>query len=401
MASLIDFLTHPIVFGVLKILFVLGFFVLGLTPLLVILERRISAFMQGRVGPNRVDTPFIGRLGGLLPRGLGHPLADAIKLLFKEDIIPDKADRALFMAGPVLVLVPPALGMIVIPFGSQIAGHELQVANLNVGILWTMSVLSVAVYGIAFGGWASNNKFSLLGGLRASAQLISYELALGLSILTVLLLTAAVEPMGTVDPRAIVQRQMEHGWNILGGGNPWLAPFALLAFLLFFVSALAENNRVPFDLPECEAELVGGYHTEYSSMKFSLFMMGEFVGMTLMCSLMVTFFFGGWSLPPLNFWGALDHGLLAGANAWLRSGTLIAGLASIGIFVSKVMVFLLLYIAIRWTLPRFKYNQLMDLGWKRMVPIALANLAAVTVISVLTSPAVKTAVSAISTGGVK
>jgi NADH-quinone oxidoreductase subunit H len=363
-----------ILISLAKIGFVLGFFVLGLTPLLVILERRISAFMQGRIGPNRVDTPLIGRLGGLLPRGLGHPLADAIKLLFKEDIIPDHADRALFLAGPVLVLVPPALGMIVIPFGSNIAGHALQVADLNVGILWTMSVLSVAVYGIAFGGWASNNKFSLLGGLRASAQLISYELALGLSIMTVLLLTAAVEPLGTVNPQEIVGRQVKHGWNIVGGGNWALAPFSLLAFLMFFVSALAENNRTPFDLPECEAELVGGYHTEYSSMKFSLFMMGEFVGMTLMCSLMVTFFFGGWSLPAV----------FTGANAWLQNGSLIAGLASVAIFVSKIMVFLLLYVAIRWTLPRFKYNQLMDLGWKRMVPIALANLAAVTVISVLT-----------------
>lgn len=369
------------------IAFVLGFFVLGLTPLLVIIERRLSAFMQGRVGPNRVDTPLIGRLGGLLPRGLGHPLADAIKLLFKEDIIPERADKFLFLAGPVLVLVPPALGMIVIPFGSNIAGHPLQVANLSVGILWTMSVLSVAVYGIAFGGWASNNKFSLLGGLRASAQLISYELALGLSILTVFLLSAAVEPLGTVNPLEIVQRQVKNGWNIFGGGNPLLMPFAMLAFLLFFISALAENNRVPFDLPECEAELVGGYHTEYSSMKFSVFMMGEYVGMTLMSSLMVTFFFGGWSLPRLNFWGLLDHGLLDGANASLQNGAWWTGLISMGIFFAKIMVFLVLYVAIRWTLPRFKYNQLMDLGWKRMVPLALANLALVTVVSVLTGGA--------------
>lgn len=371
----------PWLISVAKTAFVLGFFVLALTPLLVVLERRLSAFMQGRVGPNRVDTPLIGRLGGLLPRGLGHPLADAIKLLFKEDIVPDKADRALFFAGPVLVLVPPALGFIVIPFGSNIGGEALQVANLNIGILWTMSVLSVAVYGIAFGGWASNNKFSLLGGLRASAQLISYELALGLSILTVLLLTAAHPDLktGTVDPQQIVLRQATYGWNILGGGTWALAPFSLLAFLLFFVSALAENNRVPFDLPECEAELVGGYHTEYSSMKFSVFMMGEYVGMTLMSALMVTFFFGGWSLPAV----------FVETNDWLKSGGWIPGLVSIGIFVAKIMVFLLLYIAIRWTLPRFKYNQLMDLGWKRMVPIALANLAAVTVVSVLTTGGLK------------
>jgi NADH-quinone oxidoreductase subunit H len=372
MAILIDLLKNPVVAGVLKILFVLGFFVLALTPLLVIIERRLSAFMQGRVGPNRVDTPLIGRLGGLLPRGLGHPLADAIKLLFKEDIIPERADKFLFLAGPVLVLVPPALGMIVIPFGSRIGTEQLQVADLGIGILWTMSVLSVAVYGIAFGGWASNNKFSLLGGLRASAQLISYELALGLSILTVILLTAAVAPEGTLNPQEIVRRQMGI-WNIFGGGNPLLAPFAMLTFLLFFISALAENNRVPFDLPECEAELVGGYHTEYSSMKFSVFMMGEYVGMTLMSSLMVTFFFGGWTLP-----------FGRGINEWLDNGVWWHGLLSVGIFIAKIMVLLVLYVAIRWTLPRFKYNQLMDLGWKRMVPIALANLAVVTVVSVLT-----------------
>jgi NADH-quinone oxidoreductase subunit H len=349
-----------------KILFTFVFFALMLTPLLVILERRFSAFMQGRIGPNRVDTPFIGRLGGLLPRGLGHPLADVIKLLFKEDIVPAGADRFLFFCGPLLVLVPPALGMIVIPWGSRIGDEPLQAANLGIGILWTMSVLSVAVYGLAFGGWASNNKFSLLGGLRASAQLISYELALGLSIITVLMFA------GTVDPRKIVEIQAAEGWFILGGKSWALSVCGLLAFTLFFISALAENNRLPFDLPECEAELVGGYHTEYSSIKFSVFMMGEYIGMTLMSSLMTTFFLGGWSLPP---W--------MGLNDWLNGGAWYQGLASVAVFLSKVLGFLVLYIFIRWTLPRFKYNQLMDLGWKRLVPLALANVAAVAVIGVL------------------
>jgi NADH-quinone oxidoreductase subunit H len=357
----------------LKIAFVLGFFVFGLTPLMVIVERRLSAFMQGRIGPDRVDFPYLHRLGGILPGGLAQPLADAIKFIFKEDIIPDEADRLIFVMAPLLVLVPPALGLIVIPFGSEIHGVPLQVANLSVGVLFSMSVLSIAVYGLAFGGWASNNKYSLLGGLRASAQLVSYELALGLSIIAVLMISAGHkdELLGTLDPRAIVQRQVAHGWNLVGGGNLWLLPSGLLGFIVFFISALAENNRLPFDLPECEAELVGGYHTEYSSMKFALFMMGEYVGMTVMAALMTTFFLGGWSLP---------FGLsrfLAGTLWW-------QGLLSVAVFVAKVIAILFVYVIIRWTLPRFKYNQLMNLGWKRLVPLALANVALVAVIGVLT-----------------
>src|SRR5579872_3056628 len=197
-----------------KIAFVLGFFVFGLTPLMVIVERRLSAFMQGRIGPDRVNFPWLGRLGGLIPGGLLQPLADAIKFIFKEDIIPDDADRLLYVLAPVMVLVPPALGLIVIPFGNYIGDEPLEVANLSIGVLFTMSVLSVAVYGLAFGGWASNNKYSLLGGLRASAQLVSYELALGLSIIAVLMISGGNphEEYGTLNPRMIVERQIEHGW---------------------------------------------------------------------------------------------------------------------------------------------------------------------------------------------
>lgn len=344
----------------LKIAFVLGFFVFGLTPGMVIVERRLSAWMQGRIGPDRVG-----------PLGLLQPLADAVKFIFKEDIVPDEADRLLFVLAPLMVLVPPALGLIVIPFGNQIGDVPLQVANLSVGVLFTMSVLSVAVYGLAFGGWASNNKYSLLGGLRASAQLVSYELALGLSIIAVLMMSAGHpdELMGTLDPRAIVDRQIKHGWNIIGGGNPWLILSGLVGFILFFIAALAENNRLPFDLPECEAELVGGYHTEYSSMKFALFMMGEYVGMTVMAALMTTFFLGGWHLPWIT--NPEDHSAFA-------------GLLSVGVFIGKVVAILFVYVIIRWTLPRFKYNQLMNLGWKRLVPLALANVALVAVVGVLT-----------------
>ncbi|HLY09746.1 MAG TPA: complex I subunit 1 family protein [Planctomycetota bacterium] len=343
-----------------KIAFVIGFLVLSLTPGMVIVERRLSAWMQGRIGPDRVG-----------PLGLLQPLADAIKFIFKEDIIPDEADKLLYVLAPVMVLVPPALGLIVIPFGNYIGDEPLEVANLSVGVLFTMSVLSVAVYGLAFGGWASNNKFSLLGGLRASAQLVSYELALGLSIIAVLMISGGhpSETLGTLNPRTIVERQIAHGWNILGGGNWLMLPCGLIGFLLFFISALAENNRLPFDLPECEAELVGGYHTEYSSMKFALFMMGEYVGMTVMAALMTTFFLGGWHLPGLT--RLSDHSVLG-------------GLLSVGVFVGKVVAILFVYVIIRWTLPRFKYNQLMNLGWKRLVPLALANVMAVAVIGVLT-----------------
>lgn len=349
-----------------KIAFVLGFFVFGLTPAMVIVERRLSAWMQGRIGPDRVG-----------PLGLLQPMADAIKFIFKEDIIPETADTLLYVLAPVMVLVPPALGLIVIPFGNAIGGEPLQVANLNIGVLFSMSVLSIAVYGLAFGGWASNNKYSLLGGLRASAQLVSYELALGLSIIAVLMISGGnpgEQVGGTLDPRAIVERQVRHGWNIIGGGNPALALSGILGFLLFFVSALAENNRLPFDLPECEAELVAGYHTEYSSMKFALFMMGEYVGMTVMAALMTTFFLGGWHLPGLTRLD--DH-------------SVVGGLISVGVFVAKVVAILFVYVIIRWTLPRFKYNQLMNLGWKRLVPLALANVMAVAVIGVLTQGGVK------------
>jgi NADH-quinone oxidoreductase subunit H len=344
--------------SLIKIVFCIGFFVLAITPMLVMVERRLSAWMQGRIGPNRVG-----------PLGLLQPLADLIKALFKEDFIPTDANKVLYHAGPILVLVPPALGFLVIPFGNRIGAEQLQVADLSIGILFTMSVLSVAVYGLALGGWASNNKFSLLGGLRASAQLISYELPLGLSIITVLMFSASGNHLlGTLDPKEIVSRQIENGWNIFGGGNWLLLPSGILAFILFFISALAENNRLPFDLPECEAELVGGYHTEYSGIKFALFMMGEYVGVILMSALMTTFFLGGWYFPGIT--NPADHSFLAGA-------------LSVAVFTTKVVALVVVTIVIRWTLPRFKYNQLMDLGWKRLVPLALANIAVVATIGVL------------------
>lgn len=347
----------------LKMIFALGF-VVGLVPVAVYLERRVSAFIQGRLGPNRVNFPLIGRLGGILPGGLAQPVADVIKLLFKEDIIPDRADRFLYVLAPLLVFLPPAVGFAVIPFGNRIGNHSLQVADLDVGILFTMSILSISVYGLAFGGWASDNKYSLMGGLRASAQLFSYEVTLGLCLVTALMFSE------TLNPRILVERQARGilGWNIFGGGDLLRAPFGITAALLFFIAALAENKRLPFDLPECEAELVGGFHTEYSSMKFALFFMGEYVGMVLMSALWVTFFWGGWHLPGLTDPAA------TGA---------VPGILSVLIFSAKVLAVLFVVIWIRWTLPRFRYDQLMDLAWKRLIPIALVNLLVVAALGAL------------------
>ena len=341
-----------------KIGFVLLLILQGV-PVLIWLERKISAFIQGRLGPNR--TRFLG----IRAAGFFQPLADAIKLFFKEDITPSMVDRFLYFAAPILVFVPPVLAFCVIPFGNQIGEEHLQIANLPIGVLFVMSVLSVGVYGIAFGGWASHSKYSLLGGLRSSAQMISYELSLGLSIMLAIMLS------GTVDMRGIIQHQIDHGWNLIGGGNLALAPFGIAGAILFYAASLAENNRLPFDLPECEAELVAGYHTEYSSMKYAMFMLAEYAAMITMSALLTTLFLGGWHFPGITDPG--DHSLLG-------------GLISHAVFAAKVGTILVVSIWIRWTLPRYRYDQLMNLGWKALVPAALANLAIVAVIEVLGGP---------------
>lgn len=324
---------------------------MSLSPVMTYVERRVAAFIQGRVGPNRVG-----------PMGLLQPIADLVKFVTKETIIPGEADRFLFSVGPLMVFVPPLLGFAVIPFGNQIGDEKLQVANLSIGVLFLMSVVSTSVYGVTLGGWASNNKYSLLGSLRASAQLISYELTLGLAILMAVMLSESV------DPQAIVAHQIEHGINLFGGGNWAAAPFGIVGFGLLFVTALAENNRLPFDMSECEAELVGGYHTEYSSMGLALFMLSEYLAMVLMSSLLVTLYLGGWYFPGIT--DPTDHGWLAGA-------------ISVAVFVTKVVPFLFVYVWIRWTLPRFRYDQIMQLGWKGLLPIALVNLAGIALVGVL------------------
>ncbi|MCH8327793.1 MAG: NADH-quinone oxidoreductase subunit NuoH [Candidatus Marinimicrobia bacterium] len=303
---------------------------------LILAERRVSAFMQYRLGPNRVGW------GGIL-----QPVADGLKFILKEDIIPEKADRPIYLLAPVITMVPALMTMAVIPFGAPLQVGEytvpLQIADLNIGLLYILALTSVGVYGIVLAGWGSGSKYPLLGGLRSSAQLISYELAMGLSLIGVIMIT------GGLTFGEIVAYQQESGWNIFK--QP-------LAALIFLVAIFAETNRLPFDLTEAEQELVGGYHTEYSSFKFAMFFMSEYANMITASAFMVSLFFGGWDIP------FVDEAAL---------GNLGAGLSVLA-FLVKIGFFLFLYIWVRWTFPRFRYDQLMRLGWKVLLPLALANV---------------------------
>jgi len=308
-------------------------------------ERRLSAIIQFRLGPNRVG-----------PAGLLQPLADGIKFLMKEDIIPDAAHRPIFILAPALAMITSICAFGVVPFGPtvEILGVtvHLVILDLDGGILFALAATSLGVYGIVCAGWASRNKYSLLGGLRSSAQMVSYELALALSLIGVLLVS------GTLRPTEIVEQQAGWfwNWNVFGG-------WQFVGFLIFLIAAYAETNRLPFDLPEAESELVAGYHTEYSAMKFSMFFMAEYIAMITASSLAVTLFLGGYQLGiPLAIEGPL---------LWI---------IQVGAFVAKVGFFMFLFVWVRWTLPRFRYDQLMDIGWKRLFPLALANLAATAVL---------------------
>ena len=334
--------------------------ILSVVPGLIYLERKICAYVQGRLGPNRVNlvVPLgLGPLGGmrLIPGSL-QPLADGIKLAFKEEIIPRDADKLLWYLGPLVSFLPVICALAFLPFGTphwELFGVniDLRVAPVSIGVLMLFAVSSLAIYGIAVGGWGSGSKYPLMAAVRASAQMISYEVAMGLAIV------AAIASLGAVDVQEMVLRQATT--DFLGVLPGWLIFSQPLAALIFMVAMFAENNRLPFDLPEAEPELVGGYHTEYSGLKFGLFFLGEYAAMCLMCGLFTTLFLGGWSLP----W-VIDP---------LSTGTINA-LLSMAVFGGKVMALLLFQIWIRWTLPRFRYDQLMHLGWKVMVPLALANL---------------------------
>ena len=315
------------------------------------LERKVVGHMQNRWGPTRVG-----------PFGLLQPAADGIKFLFKEDLTPPHVYKPLFLAAPLIAVVFALTSISVIPFGNSImiGGYSipLQVTDVNIGLLLILGVTSMGVYGVALAGWSSNNKYSLLGGLRASAQMVSYEISLGLSLVGVLIMS------GSLSLREIVDSQGGHFWGFIPRWNIFHGQ--LIGFFCYLIAAYAETNRIPFDLPEAETELVAGYHTEYSAMKFAMFFMAEYANMITVACLATLMFFGGW-LSPLN------------EGPWLQAHgapDLIIAILPVFWFAAKVFVFLFIYIWVRGTLPRFRYDQLMSFGWKFLLPLSLMNLIA-------------------------
>ncbi|HKP83102.1 MAG TPA: NADH-quinone oxidoreductase subunit NuoH [Pyrinomonadaceae bacterium] len=324
----------------ISVVFVVVLLVVAYT---VLAERRVLGFIQGRLGPNRVG------YGGIL-----QPFADLLKFILKEDIVPDKSTRFIYVLAPVIATMAALMTMIVYPFGPDTRipftsiTIPLVVARLDIGLLYVLGITSIGVYGIMLAGWSSNNKYSLMGGLRSSAQMISYELALGLSLIGAILLA------GTLDLAQVVEQQS--GWH----GLRWLIFFQPLGFIIYMISAIAETNRVPFDLPEAETELVAGFHTEYSAMKFALFFLAEYINMFTVAMLATTMFLGGWNVPFLD--------------SIFARGTFLFGLVSAIGFLLKVVLILFLYIWLRGTLPRFRFDQLMSFGWKFLLPLALINI---------------------------
>jgi NADH-quinone oxidoreductase subunit H len=324
-------------FTILKIGVIFSIYLVGVA-MLTLAERKISAWIQDRHGPNRVG------------KGWLQPFADGLKNFMKEETMPEGVNKPLFVLAPILSFIPALTAWCVIPFGAPMPTRwgriDLVVADLPVGYLFILAITSLGVYGIVLAGWSSNNKYALLGGLRSSAQMVSYEISMGMSTIPVLLLA------GNVSLNSIINQQAWGGWNVVN---------LTVAFFIFMVAAFAETNRLPFDLPEAETELVAGYHTEYSAMKFSLFFIAEYASMVTASALMATLFFGGWDVP----FTARDN--IGPFSKWLS-------LLSIGIFLAKILFFVFVFMWVRWTVPRFRYDQLMSLGWKFMLPLALAYI---------------------------
>jgi NADH-quinone oxidoreductase subunit H len=350
--------------NLVKIACVIGV-MLTIVAYTVLAERKVCAWMQDRIGPNRVG-----------PMGLLQPLADGLKFVFKEDVLSHHVNKVYFTLAPMIALVPALITIAVVPWGSQLVIPGLAepvkgvIADLNVGILFVFAISSLGVYGIVLAGWSSNSKYPFLGSIRSSAQMISYEIAMGMSVIPLFLIAGGLDV-----------QQLSAGWQeLLEGtsglnlnrlvswqaGNGWLIFYAPVSFIIFLAAMFAETNRMPFDLPESEQELAGGYNVEYSSMKFALFFMGEYASMTAAAALMVTLFLGGWTLPVAG----LDQ---PAATIW-------ATLLHIGIFLAKLCFILFMVIWVRWMWPRFRYDQLMDLGWRRFIPLALANIVVTAVV---------------------
>ena len=337
-----------IITSLLKIVGVLFVVILPMVSYAVYAERRVSAFIQDRLGPNRVG-----------PAGLLQPIADMFKLLLKEDFTPRNVNTLYYWLAPCLAVMPAIITIAVVPFGSTLFGIPMVIADVNIGILYVFAIASLGVYGIVIGGWASNSKYPFLGGIRSSAQMLSYELSLGLAVIPIFLV------VGNLRLTSVVRYQIEHGWFIAPFIGDWTNPSKwllaipmIVSFLIFVIAIFAETNRLPFDLPEAEQELAGGYNTEYSSMKFALYFLGEYAAMITGSAVIVTLLFGGWHFP----------GIPDGSHGW------IFGVINIAVFFAKVAIMIFLFMWVRWTLPRFRYDQLMRLGWLFFFEIALVNI---------------------------
>ncbi len=347
---MVDYITIAIYTLMSIVVFVL---ILTTVAFLTLAERRVSAFMQDRFGPNRVG-----------PWGLFQPVADGLKFIMKEDVTPLEANKVLYTVAPLLAIIPAMLTFAVVPFGHDLFLHgrviNLQIANLNVGILYVFAIASMGIFGIIMGGWASNNKYSLLGGLRSASQFISYEISMGLAVIGILMV------YGSLKLNDIALYQGSLWFNAIPKWGVIVQP---LGFIIFLVSVFAETNRVPFDLPEAESELVGGYHTEYSSMKFAFFFMGEYANMITASALIATLYFGGWQVPYLH-----NIGFIIPKLGVLHMQQWLVAIIEVLSFVVKVGFFLFFFLWVRWTLPRFRFDQLTALGWKVLIPLGILNI---------------------------
>jgi NADH-quinone oxidoreductase subunit H len=362
-----------LIFTLLVILIVVGG-LLTAGAYLILLERKVSAWVQDRLGPNRVGfdlgQPELKKVfGGFRFWGLGQPLADGLKFLFKEQMVPDHVNKALYFIGPSIAVFTTMLAFAIVPFGPTSVGAAdtesfrfVIAPNVDIGILFVFAIGSLAVYAVILGGWASNNKYSFLGALRSSAQIISYEIPLGMSILGVVLMAGSLNL-----EKVIAYQTIPFSWS--GGG--WFIFYQPLAWLIFLTAAMAESNRMPFDLPECEQELIGGYHTEYSGMKFVMFFLGEYTHVVTISFLMAIFFFGGWHFPWIAEPGNIGPGWAA---------------VKVLVLLAKVFLFIMLIMLLRWTLPRFRFDQLMSVAWKVLIPLAFLNLFCVMIVKEFNLP---------------
>src|SRR5947208_2971605 len=347
-----------ILISLLKIVGIVFLVILPMVSYAVYAERKVSALIQDRLGPNRVG-----------PAGLFQPIADAMQFLLKEHLTPAHVNKLYYWLAPCLAMVPAITTIAVDPVGSTFVGVPIEFADINVGVLFVFAIASLAVYGIVIAGWASNSKYPFLGGVRSSSQMIAYELSLGLAVIPIFLL------VGNLRLTEVVQYQINHGWMILPFAGDWKNPLGWLlaipmwiSFTIFVIAIFAETNRLPFDLPEAETELVGGYHTEYGSMKFGLFFLGEYIAMITASAVTVTLFFGGWHLPIPSWHGGFHWVLVDGSRG------LLAGLFNIFIFFAKIAAILFFFMWVRWSLPRFRYDQLMRLGWIWVFEITLVTI---------------------------